>query len=115
MPRAWYATDLSVSPPSRQIGATDVLEIPFQSDETATTATCKLIELGSGLEVLQDDIDPEDPQIPPPNTSVASDITTVTIDGTALGLERGHAYELAVTFADADEAWTGTLVLVVVV
>ncbi len=110
MPRAWYATDLSVSPPSREIAATDVLEIPFESDQPATSATCTLVELNT-LTVITDG---EDPPSGPPVSAVASDIATVTIDGPALGLERGHNYELRVTFADADEAWSGTLVLVVV-
>lgn len=104
MPRTWYASDLSVSPPSRELAAADTLLIPFESDTAATSATCRLIDLATGLET--------DPQ--PTNSSISSDITTVTINGEDLGLERGHNYELSVTFADADEAWTGTLVLVVV-
>ena len=103
MVRVWYATDLSVTPPSREMAAVDVLEIPFESDTAATSASCNLIDLASGLATA----------VQPTNTAVASDITTVTVDGPALGLQVGHAYELAVTFSDADEAWTGTQVLVV--
>lgn len=103
MPRAYYSTDLSVTPPSRQMAATDVLLIPFESDTTATSATCALIDLASG----------ELTAVQPTCSAVSSDITTVTVNGNTLGLAVGHAYELSVTFRDADEAWTGTLVLIV--
>lgn len=104
MPRLWHASDLSVSPPSREMAATDTLKIPFESDSAATTAVCALIDLATGSATA----------VQPTISAVASDIATVTVNGTTLGLERGHNYELAVTFADADEEWTGTLVLVVV-
>lgn len=104
MPRAWYASDLSVSPPSREMAATDTLLIPFESDNAATSATCSLIDLATMTATA----------VQPTISAVASDIATVTVNGTTLGLERGHNYELAVTFADADEEWSGVLVLVVV-
>ena len=115
MPRTWYATDLSVNPPSKQISTTDLYEIPFESDSSADDAACRLIDLSTQVEVVQTFAgDDDDETGPPPISEVLANIATVTIDAAELGLERGHAYELTVTFSDDDEAWSGVLVLVVV-
>jgi hypothetical protein len=110
MPRLWYATDLSVNPPSKEIGTTGIYYLPFTYDPegsglTATAATCRLVNLATLVEL------DEQPEI----SAVAENACVVTVDVDTLGLVRGERYELLVSFTlSNDEIEPGTLVLEVV-
>jgi hypothetical protein len=97
----WQATDLSVSPPSRQVGSADRLKLQFDAGEAVTAGTAKLTRLDTG----------ENASSLIESAALAGQVLTVTVSG----MVRSVAYELAVTFTGSDGVrWTRTLVLVCV-
>jgi len=97
----WRATDLSTSPPSRQIAAGDREALAFNAETVIASATAILTRLDTyaafptGIETVV----------------TATPLVTVTVSG----LARGVDYELAVTFVTgAGRRWTRVVVLEVV-
>lgn len=101
MPKRWIETDLSVSPPSFQIGDTSVEAFVFDAQQAVTAATVVLTNvatkavIATGVSVV-----------------LATPLVTVTVNAPTAGLVRGEVYELELTWTNsAGRKWPRTLVL----
>jgi hypothetical protein len=104
MARTWYATGLSVNPPSFEIGNTSVEQFVFDAEQAVTACTAVLTEIGSGTVITLG-----------VSVVLATPLATVTINAPTAGLTRGKTYELEITWTNAaGRKWPRTLVLVVV-
>lgn len=108
----WSRTDLSVSPPSRQIADGDRETLGFAAGEAITGANATMRRLDTGVDV-QGPVASGTTGNDPPIEAVTIASTTASV--VVSGLTRGIDYELSVGFETAaGRQWTRTLVLEVV-
>lgn len=101
MPKRWTETDLSVSPPSLQIGDTSVESFVFDAQQAVTVATVVLTNVATGAVVASG-----------VSVNLATPLATVTVNAPTAGLVRGEVYELEITWTNAaGRKWPRTLIL----
>lgn len=95
----WRATDLSVDPPSYEMGSADEETLAFDAAQPVTAVTARLVTL-PGL-------------VPASRATVTATLVGTVANVVVSGIARGETYELSVTFSAADgRRWTRTLVIV---
>ncbi len=98
MPTTWTITDLSVSPPSYTMAATDTVALTFDADEAIIGATASLIRLDTLATVIG----------AISSVVAGADNAVVTVGG----LIAGVTYQLSVQFTRANSTvWTRVLII----